>query len=205
MPLRKKLIIFDLDGVLIDSVSNMRSALKKTALSLSIKLDFDLYKKYLGLPFENIMKNMGIKKDINKIKVNYAFFSKKTLSKIKIKKKHLNELEYLKQKYNFAIFTSKDKVRTKIILNEYKFFKHIVTSDDVLKGKPYPEGLFKILKKTKNNKKESIYIGDSIYDYKAAKNFGIKYLHAKWGYEKDLSDKVFINEISNILEIKKYL
>ena len=50
-----------------------------------------------------------------------------------------------------------------------------------------------------------IYVGDSIYDYKASKNFGIKYLHAKWGYEKDLSDKVNINEISNILEIKKYL
>jgi len=205
MSIRKKLIIFDLDGVLVDSVSNMRTALKKTSVLLDIKLDFESYRNYLGLPFEKIMKKMGIKKNINTIKLNYSFFSKKTLSKIKIKKEHLQELKYLHKKYNFAIFTSKDKSRTNIILKKYKFFKCIITSDDVIKGKPYPEGLIKILKKTKNTKKETIYIGDSIYDYKAAKNLGIKYLHADWGYEKNLKEKLDINEISSFLEIEKFL
>ena len=204
MPIKKKLIIFDLDGVLIDSVFNMRGALKMTSLLLNIKLDFELYRNYLGLPFEKIMKKMGIKKNIDTIKLNYSLFSKKTLSKIKIKKKHLRELKYLQKNYNLAVFTSKDKSRTKIILKKYKFFKYIVTSDDVVRGKPYPEGLIKILKKMKNTKKETIYIGDSIYDYKAAKKIGIKYLHANWGYEKNLKDKLDINEISSFLEIEKY-
>ena len=203
--MKKKLIIFDLDGVLIDSISNMRTALKKTSLLLDINLDFKIYKKYLGLPFEKIIKKMGIKKNIKEIKMSYSTFSKNNLLKIKIKNKHLNELNYLKKKYNFAVFTSKDRSRTKIILKKYKFFKYIVTSDDVIKGKPYPEGLIKILDKSKNKKNESIYIGDSIYDYKAAKSFGIKYLHAKWGYEKGLKNKFVINEISNFLEIEKYL
>ena len=95
---RKKLIIFDLDGVLIDSISNMRAALKMTSLSLKIKLEFSSYIKYLGLPFEIIMKKMGIKKDIKKIKAKYSFFSKKTIHKIKIKKTHLFELKHLKKK-----------------------------------------------------------------------------------------------------------
>tara|TARA_B110000261_G_scaffold140347_1_gene160310 strand:+ start:1207 stop:1824 length:618 start_codon:yes stop_codon:yes gene_type:complete len=202
---RKKLIIFDLDGVLINSLPNMRAALKKTSLSLNIKLNFNLYSKYLGLPFEQIMKKMGITKNINIIKFNYSFFSKMSLSKIKIKKKHLEELNHLKNKYNFAVFTSKDKLRTQLILKQYKFFKYIVTSDDVDKGKPYPDGLIQILKNTKNTKNETIYIGDSVYDYKAAKKFGIKYLHAKWGYEKNLKNTFDINEISNFLEIEKYL
>ena len=64
----KKLIIFDLDGVLIDSIPNMRFALKMTSLSLNIELDFELYKKYLGLPFEEIMNKLGIKQNIKKKK-----------------------------------------------------------------------------------------------------------------------------------------
>ena len=52
----KKLIIFDLDGVLIDSLSNMKIALKSTSKALNLKLNFSEYKKYLGLPFEDIMQ-----------------------------------------------------------------------------------------------------------------------------------------------------
>ena len=115
MPIRKKLIIFDLDGVLVDSVSNMRTALKKTSVLLDIKLDFESYRNYLGLPFEKIMKKMGIKKNINTIKLNYSFFSKKTLSKIKIKKEHLQELKYLHKKYNFAIKKFLKNHKSKII------------------------------------------------------------------------------------------
>ena len=203
--IKKKLIIFDLDGVLIDSLSNMRMSLKKTSIELKIKLNFELYRKYLGLPFEKIMKKMGIKNDVDIIKNKYSNFSKRKLSKIKIKKTHLNELIYLKKKYIFAVFISKDKLRTNIILKNYNFFQCIITSDDVTKGKPHPEGLIKILKKTKRKKDQTIFIGDSIFDYKTAKNLGIKYLHAKWGYENDLKNKFKINEISNFLEIEKYL
>ena len=102
--IKKKLIIFDLDGVLIDSLSNMRMSLKKTSIELKIKLNFELYRKYLGLPFEKIMKKMGIKNDVDIIKNKYSNFSKRKLSKIKIKKTHLNELIYLKKKYIFAVF-----------------------------------------------------------------------------------------------------
>ena len=67
--MKKKLIIFDLDGVLINSLSNMEFALNQTSKNLKLKLNFKLYKKYLGLPFKDIMKKMRIKnKNINLIK-----------------------------------------------------------------------------------------------------------------------------------------
>ena len=204
MEKKKNLIIFDLDGVLIDSIENMKLALKMTSLSVNIKLDFKLYKKYLGLPFEIIMSKMGIKKNVKKIKQKYSYFSKKNISKIKINKKNLADLKNLNKDYDFAVFTSKDKSRTNKILKKYKLFKYIVTSDDIRKGKPHPEGVIKILRKNKSKKKDCIYVGDSIYDYKAAKNSKIKYLHAKWGYEKNLKKKFNIDEISNFLMIRKF-
>ena len=201
----KKLIIFDLDGVLIDSLSNMKIALKSTSKALNLKLNFNEYKKYLGLPFEDIMQKMSVNKNIDIIKKKYSFFSKKNLYKIRINQKHLFELKKLSKNYNLAVFTSKDKIRTNIILKKYKMFKHVISSDDVKRGKPNSEGIIKILNKTKTKKSNSIYVGDSIYDYKAAKNANIKYLHVKWGYEKNLGKKYNINKISNFKSIKKYL
>tara|TARA_B100000767_G_scaffold273885_2_gene305307 strand:+ start:80 stop:703 length:624 start_codon:yes stop_codon:yes gene_type:complete len=204
MNIKKRLIIFDLDGVLINSISNMRFALSSTEKKINIKLNFNLYKKYLGLPFETIMKKMKIKIDVNKIKKNYEYFSKKKIDKIKINKDILDGLRLLKKRYNLAIFTSKSRSRTLIILKKYKLFKYIVTSDDVKNGKPNPEGLIKIITTLKTMKEDSIFVGDSLYDYKASKSAKIKYLHAMWGYEKNIKKKnciIKIRKFSDILKI----
>ncbi|OUU27088.1 MAG: hypothetical protein CBB97_06545 [Candidatus Endolissoclinum sp. TMED37] len=193
-----QLIIFDLDGVLINSLNNMKYALINTEKKMKIDLKFNLYKRYLGLPFEEIMKKMNIYKDINKIKKNYEYFSKKKINKIKISKEFLTELTLLKKNYKLAVFTSKNKTRTHKILSQYVLFDCIITSDDIKKGKPNPEGLKKILSILKIKNKNCIFVGDSIYDYHASKSAKIKYLHAMWGYEKK------INRKNNIIKIKEF-
>ena len=79
---------------------------------MNVKLNFELYRKYIGLPFEDIMKKMKIKKDIKEIKKNYDFFSEQKIKKIKIKKNILKELMFFKKNYYLAVFTSKNKKRT---------------------------------------------------------------------------------------------
>ena len=202
---KNKVIIFDLDGVLINSAPNMRYALNQTSKKMNINLQFSLYKNFLGLPFEKIIQNMGIYKDVNLIKRNYEYFSKQKLSKIKIKKKFLLKLNQLKKKYYLAVFTSKNRSRTKIILSEKKLFDCIITADDVSSGKPNPQGLKKILKLLKLKPNNCLYIGDSIYDYKASKLANIKYRHASWGYDQNLNKKKFIKKIKNLSEIEKIL
>ena len=58
---------------------------------------FQFYKKHLGLPFKKIIQKMGIKND-DQIIIYDSFFSKKNLSKIKIKKKHLRNFKLFKKK-----------------------------------------------------------------------------------------------------------
>ena len=67
-----------------------------------------------------------------------------------------------------------------------------------------PEGLLKIIKKFNIQKKNAVYVGDSIYDFQCAKKAKILYLHAKWGYESSNKIKKLTN-ISNLIQIKKFL
>ena len=182
----------------------MNHSLIQTSNSLKIKLNFNEYKKYLGLPFEKIMEKIGINKNVAEIKKKYIYFSDKNIKKININKKNLSDLKYLKKKFNLAVFTSKDKLRSNKILKKYRIFNYILTSDEVKKGKPHPEGVLKIIKKFGVSKKNTIYVGDSLYDLNCAKKSGVKYCHAIWGYAK-MNSKKKLNKIKNIREIEKFL
>ncbi len=200
---KTKVIIFDLDGVLINSAPNMKYALSQTSKKLKIGLKFSIYSKFLGLPFDKIIKNMGFYKDLKLIKKNYEFYSKKKLSKVKVASHFMIKLNQLKKKYYLAIFTSKNKTRTNIILKKNHLFDNIITADDVYFGKPHAQGIRKILKSLNLKSKDALYIGDSIFDYKAAKSAKVEYRHASWGYDKKINKIKYIKKIKNFDQIKK--
>ena len=91
------------------------------------------------------------------------------------------------------------------IIKKIDYFSYIVSSEELKKGKPDPEGVNKILKVSKSNKKDVIYVGDSLYDYIAAKKAKVKYLHATWGYDNNLIKNKKITKINKLSDIRKLL
>ena len=57
-----------------------------------------------------------------------------------------------------------------------------------------------IIKKLNVNKKDCIYIGDTHIDYLTAKNAGIDFMFAMWGYGKNYNYK---HKSKSILELEK--
>ena len=57
-------VIFDLDGVIIDSKENMRLSWESVRKKFEIHQTFEMYFKHVGLPFIKILKNIGIKKKL---------------------------------------------------------------------------------------------------------------------------------------------
>ena len=53
--------IFDLDGVLLNSIENMNFSWNQTTRKkFNILTKFSSYKKYIGIPFTKILTNLGI-------------------------------------------------------------------------------------------------------------------------------------------------
>ena len=196
---KKKVIIFDLDGVLINSLPNMQYSWNQVKKKYKLESSFNEYKKYIGLPFNEILKKLKIKKLREEIYLDYNFYSKKNLHKVKFYKNTKKVLRTLKKNYYLAVFTSKNKERCNLLLsNLIKIFDVIITPQDIKKGKPNPEGIIKIKKTLDVSNKNIYFIGDTLFDKIAAKKANINFLYAEWGYGIDAGRSKKISSINEI-------
>ena len=201
----KKVIIFDLDGVLVDSKTNMKTSWNAVQKKFNLQnIKFCDYFSKIGQPFFEILKQLNIKNNYNQIKFCYDQTSIKNLNTIEYFPRTIETLEKLKLKgYDICIATSKDKIRTRLILNDILYlFTMIQCPEKNLKGKPHPDQINNIIKKLKVNPNDCIYIGDTKIDYLTSINSNIDFLFAEWGYSK--LEKIYavsLKKIEDILDI----
>ena len=203
--LSKKILIFDLDGVIIDSKKNMQISWTEVQKKFFLNhINFETYFKNIGKPFYEILKSLGLKNNFSSIAKVYQNTSLKNQKEITYYKNTIEVLKELKKKkFVLSILTSKDLKRTKNFLkNNLSLFKYIQCDDKRSKGKPHPDKIYKIIKLLNVKKEDCVYIGDTNVDYLTAKNSGIDFVFASWGYGKNLNYK---HKCRSIRDLKKLL
>jgi HAD superfamily hydrolase (TIGR01549 family) len=200
-----KLVLLDLDGVLVDTKSNMNLSWNKVKKDFKLTASFKNYFKYVGMPFENILKKLSIKKNINEIYKTYKVESFNHFNKIKLYPGVKKTIPVLKKKnIKLGIVTSKDKKRTEKLLKKFKLnIKLIISPSKGLKGKPHPDQILKAIKMSAEKSSATVYVGDMFVDYKAAKSSGVSYIHAKYGYGKN--NDLYVNSIKKFNDLLKFL
>lgn len=187
-------VIFDLDGVLINSKKNMEKSWDQVRNKMNIRQSFNEYFTFIGYPFEKILNKIGIYKNINQIKKIYQKQSIKNLRFVKVNSGVIETIKILrKNKIKLGLVTSKDIKRTKMILKKFKIpIKIIVSPQKNLRGKPFPDQILSAIKKLMSSKKKTCYVGDMLVDYKAARNAKIEFIFASYGYgeRKNLFKKI---------------
>jgi len=200
---KKKLYLFDLDGVLISSLENMKISWKSSCNLCNVKVSFNKFYKNLGMGFFDSLRKLKIYKNQETFIKNYEKTSIKNFDKINIFKDVNKVLRRLKKKHKLGIVTSKDLNRTKKILKLHNIKVDIVSCPRKnLRSKPYPDQILFCIKKLKVNKNDTVFVGDTSYDYYAAKSAKINFVFANYGYGK--YDKKYKNKIKNFNEILKY-
>lgn len=200
-----QVIIFDFDGVLIDSKKNMEISWNKTKKKFFLNYKFNKYFKFIGKPFKDILISLGVKKDFSEIEKNFKIESQKNFGKIKLYKDVIKTLNYLKRKkIIIGIFTSKDKDRTQKLVKKFKLKVNFIQCPQKgYKGKPSPDLLNKIIKKNNFQKSKCTYVGDAKVDLISAKKAKINFVLAKYGYKVGI--KKYKNSINSISKIKKII
>jgi HAD superfamily hydrolase (TIGR01549 family) len=205
--MKLKLIVFDLDGVLINSLPNMIYSWNKVRRKFKIDNQFTEFYKFIGLEFYEILENLKIKKkDFLKIKKAYSKFSNEGSNRIKLYKNVKKTLLKLNKITPLAILTSKDKARTKKILKKLLSeinFQSVQSPTKKFRSKPSSDLLLKLIAENNVNLDQVLFIGDSVYDYQMAKRSHVKFIYAKYGYSNLNNNKM--NTINSINQIFKFV
>jgi len=210
--MRYKLIIFDLDGTLVDAYKAIEESFNYTMRKLGYPIKDSLtIKRAVGWGDENLLKPFVTDKDLKKALDIYRRNHKKTLIKFSyLYPKVIEVLRALKDKgIKLAIASNRPTIFTEIILKKLKidkYFDFVLCADKIKSIKPNPEILEKIMERLSVSPKDTIYVGDMNIDILAGKNAKVKTIAVLGGSAerkelKRLKPYKIISEISKILKI----
>ena len=208
---KKKLIIFDLDGTLVDSQTDILIANNLTLQKFGYKtISYNKVKSIIG---QGIMGNIIKSLAMQKVKASnqqkqdmydyfFSYYKKNVYVKSKPYPGIKNLLNKLQKNYKLAVCSNKLEKLTKIVLQKSdlkKYFDFVAGGDTFKFKKPHPSVLNNVVKKFKINKKDALFVGDSEHDYHAAQNSKIDFCLKQGGYTNKK-----ISFFKNAAKIKDY-
>jgi HAD superfamily phosphatase len=215
--MNKPLLIFDMDGVLVDVTESYRETIARTAEHFTgarptheriqevknaggwnddWKLSRHLVREAgIDVAFEDVVTRfqslfLGNGSDEDGLMLREQWVAKP------------GALEKLNEQFRFAIFTGRPKVEAEMTLSRFApglIFDPVIGMDEVTDHKPAPEGLLKILQA--NSDCQVFYVGDSVDDARCAKAARVPFIGIAAPSNPLYLDLVFLFQAENAYAI----
>ena len=211
-----KAIIFDMDGLMIDSERVTFECYQERLKDMNLTMDEEFYKTLLGKPIKGIYQRFydvyGNDFPIQNViqDVHQLMAERYEPEGVPVKKGLVELLHYLKDNnYKTIVATSSNRDRVDKILSQAKiteFFDDSICGDEVTKGKPNPEVFLKSCQKLGVNVDEAIVLEDSEAGIQASYDANIKVIcipDMKYP-EKQYEEKTF-KILKDLTEVTVYL
>lgn len=211
--IKQKIIMFDMDGTLIDSGSAIANTI-------------NYVRKHMGL---DAMQKETMLAAINNPDINSSQFFYGTPEFTKIQTKLFEKyydvnctrdivlydgirelLIELSEEFVLSVATNANSVYANKMLSFlriHSYFSLIAGADMVEHPKPKGDMLNLTCAKLNIKKEDAILVGDSKKDFNAAKDFGIPSILVNWGfsYHKNIGNAIIANNIQDLKDRIKFL
>lgn len=177
-------VIFDLDGVLIDSEPLMRAAF---AASYAYVVGdgippIEAYLEHMGEAFLQIMDQLNLP---HAMWEPYTQYCQQHIEQIQMFPQIREVLNWATdQQLKLAILTGKDSLRTWQILEHFdlsRYFRTVVSSDQLRRPKPDPEGVLQALSALGSSIEDTVMVGDAVNDILCAQAAQMRSIAVTWG------------------------
>jgi HAD superfamily phosphatase len=192
------MIVFDMDGVLVDVTESYRETIVQTVKEFSgrtiERAAIQDYKNQGGwnndwLLSQRILADLGMPVPYETVveefqKIFFGPNGDDGLMQREVWIDTSGALHRLNQKFEFSVFTGRLRAEAQMTLDRFAAhlkFEPVVGDDDVTRAKPDPEGLLQIV--NANETRNHYYIGDTIDDARSARAAKIPFIGV--GHRRD--------------------
>lgn len=165
-----KLIVFDLDGTLVNAYEAIVKSFNYTMRKLHYPLmDAYIIRRAVGWGDKNLLKKFVKENDLIKALSIYRNHHKQALVKWSVLLPQAQQaLIYLKRKgYKLAVASNRPARFSRILIRHLgikKYFDYVLCADKLRNIKPHPQILREIMKKLRVGPKETVFVGDMAID-----------------------------------------
>ena len=206
------IILFDLDGTLIDSTDAIVECFNHSFEFYSYdKPNSEDVKKLIGYPLDIMYANLGVKEDEI---WNFVATYKECYRKISTQKTTLlsgaKEAVALASEFaSLGVVTTKTGKYSKVLMEYFglmNYFDVLIGRENVTNPKPHEEPILKALESFDSLDNDIWMIGDTRLDLLSAKNAGVNSIAVLSGYDREDTLKEHTEFIfKDIYEAIKYL
>jgi AHBA synthesis associated protein len=179
----RSVVVFDLDGVIVDSLVPMREAFTVAYAEVvgPGPAPFEEYERHQGLFFPDIMRIMGLPLGMQEPFVRESYRLESTVPVFDGLPELLKRLAA--DGFRLAVATGKSGDRARSLLRTLgllEMFDHVIGSDEVTRPKPAPDIVLRALELIGAAAGEAVMVGDAPADIRSALAAGVTPIGALW-------------------------
>ncbi|HQR73547.1 MAG: hydrolase [Sulfurovum sp. 28-43-6] len=210
---RSKIVLFDLDGTIIDSTEAILESFATAFDSFGVAVPpAQTIKDLIGLPLDVMFEKLGVAQDdaMAYVKVYKAHYQSVHTQKTTLLPRAKEAVEFAHAYARLGVVTTKTSEYSRILLEHFdlmQYFDVLIGREDVEHPKPHPEPVYKALGQLGYRfGKVTYFVGDTTIDMLAAQEAGIGSIGVLTGYmDEEALDEVADFVVSDAFEASRLI